>query len=138
MDPSMPSDLDSTWVQRFSTAMNDDFNTPEAIAVLFDLASEVNRSSANIKSNLANTLKELAGRLNFLQRDPILFLQSGSLSQRDSVSLSAVAIEERIAARQAAKQAKDFAKADQIRQALLEQGVVLEDKPGGMTEWRRN
>jgi cysteinyl-tRNA synthetase len=138
MDPSMPLDLDSTWVQRFSTAMNDDFNTPEAIAVLFDLASEVNRSSANIKSNLANTLKELAGRLNFLQRDPILFLQSGSLSQRDSVSLSTVAIEERIAARQAAKQAKDFAKADQIRQALLEQGVVLEDKPGGMTEWRRN
>jgi cysteinyl-tRNA synthetase len=116
--------------------MNDDFNTPEAIAVLFDLASEVNRAQADEKVQLANTLKGLAGALNFLQRDPTVFLQEGS--RGGDAGLSAAAIEEQIAARVAAKQAKDFAKADLIRKTLLEQGVVLEDKPGGLTEWRKS
>jgi cysteinyl-tRNA synthetase len=125
----------SPWVERFTAAMNDDFNTPEAIAVLFDLATELNRAQGDEKSRLANTLRSLAASLNFLQRDPTTFLQAGS---RDGdQGLDAAAIEVQIATRVAAKQAKDFAKADAIRKHLLEQGVVLEDKPGGITEWRR-
>jgi cysteinyl-tRNA synthetase len=116
--------------------MNDDFNTPEAIAVLFDLASEVNRAQGDEKALLANTMKALASTLNFLQRDPTQFLQSGS-KDSEGQGLSAAEIEAQITARIAAKQAKDFAKADAIRKTLLEQGVVLEDKPGGLTEWRR-
>ena len=114
--------------------MNDDFNTPEAIAVLFDLASEVNRAQGEEKQLLANTMKALGAALNFLQRDPTAFLQAGS---KDQNGLSPAQIEEHIAARVAAKQAKDFAQADLIRKTLLEQGIVLEDKPGGLTEWRR-
>jgi cysteinyl-tRNA synthetase len=72
--------------------------------------------------------------LNFLQREPTTFLQSGT---KDVDGLTPEQIEEQIAARVTAKQAKDFAKADLIRKTLLEQGVVLEDKPGGLTEWRR-
>ena len=130
-----PLDPASPWVERFTAAMNDDFNTPEAIAVLFDLATELNRAQGNEKSRFASTLRSLAISLNFLQRDPTTFLQAGS---RDGdQGLDAAAIEVQIAARVAAKQAKDFAKADAIRKHLLEQGVVLEDKPGGITEWRR-
>ena len=132
--PSVSLDSKSEWVKRFTEAMNDDFNTPEAIAVLFELASEVNRAQDSEKILLAGTLKSLANTLNFLTREPVAFLQSGS---KDETSLSADLIEEQIAARIAAKQAKDFAKADAIRQSLLDQGVVLEDKAGGITEWRR-
>jgi cysteinyl-tRNA synthetase len=126
----------SAWAKRFSDAMNDDFNTPEAIAALFDLASEVNRAQSEEKVQLAGTLKQLAGTLNFLQREPAQFLQAGS--RGCELGLSADQIEEQIAARLSAKQAKDFAKADLIRKTLLEQGVVLEDKSNGITEWRRS
>jgi cysteinyl-tRNA synthetase len=129
-----PLDSKSPWVQRFTEAMNDDFNTPEAIAVLFELASEVNRAQDQDKATLAATLKTLGGMLNFLQRDPTAFLQMGS---KNDGGLQAQDIEGQISARAAAKQAKDFAKADLIRKTLLEQGIVLEDKPGGITEWRR-
>ena len=127
-------DSQNPWVLRFSQAMNDDFNTAEAIAVLFDLASEVNRAQGGEKILLANTLRSLGGALNFLQRDPTSFLQSGMKHADD---LSPAMIEEKIAARVAAKQLKDFAQADLIRKDLLDQGIVLEDKPGGITEWRR-
>jgi cysteinyl-tRNA synthetase len=133
---NQPVDPHSPWVKRFTDAMNDDFNTPEAIAALFDLASEVNRAQAEEKAQLANTLKGLAASLNFLQCDPTVFLQAGS--RGIEAGLSAEKIEEQITARISAKQQKDFAKADLIRKALLEQGVVLEDKPGGITEWRRS
>jgi cysteinyl-tRNA synthetase len=128
------SDLQNPWVMRFTQAMNDDFNTPEAIAVLFDLASEVNRTQGDEKRLLASTLQFLGGVLNFLQRDPTSFLQSGT---KDAEGLSPAMIDEQIAARATAKNAKDFAQADAIRKALLAQGIVLEDKPGGITEWRR-
>jgi cysteinyl-tRNA synthetase len=128
-------DTANPWAKRFADAMNDDFNTPEAIAVLFDLASEVNRAQGAEKQMLAGTLKSLGTTLNFLQCDPTTFLQAGS--KQDS-GLSTPQIEEKIAERIAAKHAKDFTKADLIRKALLDQGVVLEDKPGGLTEWRRN
>ena len=127
-------DSHNPWAKRFADAMNDDFNTPEAIAVLFDLASEVNRAHGVEKQTLASTLKGLGTALNFLQRDPTQFLQSGTKEQD---GLSPNQIDEQIAARVAAKQAKDFAQADQIRKVLLEQGIILEDKPGGITEWRR-
>jgi len=131
---SAPVDSHNPWAKRFADAMNDDFNTPEAIAVLFDLASEVNRAQGVEKQILASTLKGLGAALNFLQRDPTQFLQSGTKEQD---GLSPNQIDEQIAARVAAKQAKDFAQADQIRKVLLEQGIILEDKPGGITEWRR-
>ena len=127
-------DSHNPWAKRFAEAMNDDFNTPEAIAVLFDLASEVNRAQGVEKQALASTLKGLGTALNFLQRDPTQFLQS---STKEQDGLSPNQIDEQIAARVAAKQAKDFAQADQIRKVLLEQGIILEDKPGGITEWRR-
>jgi cysteinyl-tRNA synthetase len=129
LDPNNP------WAKRFADAMNDDFNTPEAIAVLFDLASEVNRAQGTEKQMLASTLKSLGAIFNFLQRDPTAFLQAGS---KQEGGLSVAQIEEKIAERVAAKQAKDFAKADLIRKTLLDQGVVLEDRPGGLTEWRKN
>jgi cysteinyl-tRNA synthetase len=127
-------DSNNLWAERFAAAMNDDFNTPEAIAVLFDLASEVNRAQGNEKQALSIILKALGASLNFLQRNPTEFLQAGS---KDHDGLSPTQIEEQITARVVAKQAKDFAKADMIRKTLLDHGIVLEDKPGGLTEWRR-
>jgi cysteinyl-tRNA synthetase len=121
------------WVKRFGDAMNDDFNTPEAIASLFDLASEINRASdANTKQELSQTLKHLAGLIGLLQRSPNEFLQSGT----PHTGMSPAQIEEQIAARHAAKLNKNFKEADMIRERLLNDGVVLEDKPSG-TVWRR-
>ena len=121
------------WVKRFGEAMNDDFNTPEAIASLFDLASEINRASnANTKQELSQTLKHLAGLIGLLQRSPNEFLQSGT----PHTGMSPAQIEEQIAARHAAKLTKNFKEADAIRERLLNDGVVLEDKPSG-TVWRR-
>jgi len=127
-------DSNNPWAKRFADSMNDDFNTPEAIAVLFDLASEMNRAQGQEKQSLANTLKSLGNSLNFLQREPTSFLQSGT-KQNDGITPDQ--IEEQIDARKQAKQTKDFAKADLIRKSLLEQGIILEDKPSGITEWRR-
>ena len=121
------------WVKRFGEAMNDDFNTPEAIASLFDLASEINRASnANTKQELSHTLKHLAGLIGLLQRSPNEFLQSGT----PHTGMSPAQIEEQITARHAAKLTKNFKEADAIRERLLNDGVVLEDKPSG-TVWRR-
>jgi cysteinyl-tRNA synthetase len=102
---------------------------PEAIAVLFELANEVNRTQS---AQAAGELKALAGVLGLLERDPVLFLQASTHGQTD-----ATAIELRIAARIAAKKAKNYAEADRIRAELLAAGIVLEDRPGGTTEWRR-
>ena len=111
---------------RFKAAMDEDFGTPEAVAVLFDLASEVNRSQS---ADLAGLLKALGGVLGLLQSDPQQFLQAG-------VSLDEATIQSRIDARAAAKKAKDFAQADAIRQELAAQGIVLKDGAGGTT-WER-
>jgi cysteinyl-tRNA synthetase len=123
--------------QRFVAAMNDDFNTPEALSVLFELTrdinSAVNDGAMATAQVLAAHLKSLAGMLGLLTSDPVAFLQ-GEADKADG--LSETQIEALIAARQAAKTNKDFAQADQIRKDLLAAGVVLEDSRAGTT-WRR-
>ena len=107
----------------FHAAMNDDFNTPIAIAVLFELAAEVNRSR---KPADAALLKSLAGTLGLLQQSPRAFLQTGA-------ALSAAQIAERIGARAEAKRARDFKRADAIRDELAGLGIVLKDSAQGTT-----
>jgi len=116
-------DWTNPWAARFKAAMDEDFGTPEAVAVLFELASEVNRAR---RPEDAGLLKALGGCLGLLQADPQAFLQAGS-------TLDEAAIAAQIEARAAAKKAKDFARADQIRAELLAVGVVLKDSPAGTT-----
>jgi cysteinyl-tRNA synthetase len=130
---SAPLDWNEAYATRFHDAMNDDFNTPVAVAVLFELASEVNRTR---DAALARQLRELAHVIGFLDREPRVFLQQAAGSIKEG-GLEAAQIEAKIAARVAAKQAKNYAEADRIRAELLETGIALEDKPGGLTEWRR-
>ncbi|WP_250499630.1 cysteine--tRNA ligase [Caballeronia sp. GAWG1-5s-s] len=126
-------DWDEANAQRFQSAMNDDFNTPVAVSVLFDLASEVNRTR---DAALARQLKGLGQVLGFFGREPRAFLQQAG-GTAAAEGLSPQEIEAKIAERIAAKQAKNYAEADRIRAQLLEAGIALEDKPGGSTEWRR-
>ena len=122
-----PASVAIDWAEphaaRFKAAMDEDFGTPEAIAVLFDLASEVNKTRS---AELAGLLKALAGCLGLLQGDPQAFLQAGA-------GFDEAAIQAQIAARAAAKAGKDFAEADRIRNALLAQGIVLKDSAAGTT-----
>lgn len=126
--------VDPAWNDRFAQAMNDDFNTPDAIAVLFELVTEIHKTQdTGRKEELLNTLYHLSNTIGLLYQSPQQFLQSGT----PKAGLSSEQIEAQIAARQAAKAAKNFAGADAIRQQLFEEGVILEDKPGGHTSWRR-
>jgi len=112
----------------FKTAMDDDFNTPLAFAVLFDLASELNKTKSAATGSL---LKNLAAVVGLLQRDPDTFLQ-GELEQvGQSLDVDALIVK-----RNHAKQSKNFTEADSIRKTLAEAGIVLEDSPQGTT-WRR-
>jgi len=119
-------DWTSPYASRFQAAMNEDFGTPEAVAVLFDLATEVNRTQS---AELAGLLKQLGGVLGLLQSPPQSFLQAGA-------SLDESAIQQLIQDRAQAKASKDFAKADAIRKSLADQGIVLKDSPTG-TQWER-
>jgi len=127
--PTVPSVID--WAEpscaAFKAAMDDDFNTPGAVAVLFDLAAQANRG----KTQAAGLLKALGGILGFLQQVPSTFLQGGSVSSDHA------GIQARIEARASAKARRDFASADLIRQELLEEGIVLKDSPQGTT-WVRS
>jgi cysteinyl-tRNA synthetase len=119
-----PVDWTSPFAARFKAAMDDDFGTPEAVAVLFDLATEVNRTQSK---ELAGLLKSLGACLGLLQDHPKTFLQAGA-------TLDEAAIKDMIAQRAAAKLSKNFALADQIRQSLLGLGIVLKDSSAG-TSW---
>ncbi|HEX7402734.1 MAG TPA: cysteine--tRNA ligase [Usitatibacter sp.] len=109
---------------RFRDAMNDDFDTPIAFSVLHDLRGEVNRTRSTA---LAGLLKALGGTIGLLQQDPERFLQGG-------IDLDVQAL---IDERNAAKNARNYPRADEIRKHLESRGIVLEDKPGGITEWRK-
>ncbi|KJS65799.1 MAG: cysteinyl-tRNA synthetase [Comamonadaceae bacterium BICA1-1] len=118
---------------RFKAALDEDFGTPEAVALLFELATEVNRSRSPA---LAALLRALGGILGLLQQAPQAFLQGGVGAAEAAQGLPVPAIEALIAERSAAKAARDFAQADRIRQQLQGQGVLLQDSAQGTT-WVR-
>jgi cysteinyl-tRNA synthetase len=139
---------------RFEQAMDDDFNTPVAVSVLFDLARELNRNKSSDPERagkLAASLKKLGGLLGVLQSDPEEWLQAGNVvvkSQAANLEMTGHAptpvigptnedIERLIDVRLNAKKTKNWALADQIRNQLKEQGIILEDAPNGTTSWRR-
>ncbi|WP_423357414.1 cysteine--tRNA ligase [Pseudomonas citronellolis] len=121
------------FAERFAAAMDDDFNTPEAVAVLFEMAREVNRlreADLQAAAALAAKLRELAGLLGVLQLEPDAFLQAGAAGKVDAAQVEAL-----IQARLEARAAKNWAESDRIRDELTAMGVVLEDGKGGTT-WR--
>jgi cysteinyl-tRNA synthetase len=114
--------------------MDDDFNTPEAMAVLFDLAGQVNRlrdEDLAAAAEKAAVLRRLANVLGLLEADPEQFLQAGTGDEENSADIEAL-----IAARNQARQDKNWSEADRLRDQLDAMGIVLEDKDG-KTIWRR-
>jgi cysteinyl-tRNA synthetase len=133
----------SDYTQRFRASMDDDFNTPEAIAVLQALTREVNSArdagDAQRAAQLAAELRALGGVLGVLQLPPTQWfrLATSAAPALAGQPLSDAQIEERIAARVAARRGKNWAESDRIRDELAGSGVILEDKPGGASTWRR-
>ncbi len=127
--PPAPIKLDwsNEYAQKFRSVMEDDFDTPAAFAVLHELRRELNR---NKSAETAGLLLALGATLGFFQDSPIAFVQ-GAANGAD------LDVDQLVDARNAAKEGKDFARADAIRKRLDDAGIVLEDKPGGVTEWRR-
>jgi cysteinyl-tRNA synthetase len=142
--PPITVDLDweHPYPSRFREAMDNDFNTWEAFAVLAEMRNELNKSRS---PPLAGVLKALGGTLGFLQRSPDVFLKRADAGTPPSTAIpseeSANQEEERInvliSARNLARRSKNFAEADRIREELDSAGILLEDKPAGVTEWRR-
>ncbi|ASQ45673.1 cysteine--tRNA ligase [Legionella clemsonensis] len=125
--PTVNNEMDEFWLQQFNQAMDDDFNTPVALAVLFQLSHEINKTSS---PKLASTLKHMASLLGLLQSPPDAFLQAGLDDQEKEQ------IEQLIQERLEARTARNWARADEIRTLLTNQGIDLEDGPNGTT-WRR-
>ncbi len=127
VDAYVPAATNNDYSERFHGAMDDDFNTPEAIGVLFDLVREVNKAEGEKKFALGAQLRELGAILGCLQLPPEEFLQSGG-------DVDVEYVEAMIQKRIDAKKAKDFATADGVRDELLAQGITLRDGPEG-TSW---
>lgn len=127
-------DWNNPYAHSFKVAMNDDFNTPEAIAVLFNLSSEINKSQ---KSQDASLLKSLASILGLLQQEPQRYLQQDLVANDKKEKFSESEINLLINQRLEAKKNRDFKEADQIRSLLAEAGIILEDTSQGTT-WRRH
>ncbi len=135
LEVSEESDDDNSYYERFHEAMDDDFNTVDALAVLFDLARDINKirdKNPKKATLLANELRHLSSVLGLLQSNPEDFLQQLG----DDVALSVEEIEDLIAQRNAARASKNWAEADRIRDALKEKDITLEDGAEGTT-WRR-
>lgn len=133
--PAAPDDLlDGDYDRRFHQAMCDDFNTPEAFAVLFDLTRTINKlaqeGELTLASQHAGLLKHLAGIMGFLQDDPQSFLRA-DVSREDEQEIQAL-----VDQRDQARDQQDWAKADELRALLLQKGIMLEDSADG-TQWRR-
>lgn len=128
---------DQAWAQRFNAAMDDDFNTPLAMSVLFDLARAINRAREQQQiaqaAMLAEQMRCLGSVLGLLGSDPEAFLKATT----DSDKADDARIDQWVSERDAARADKDFARADAIRDALEREGIVLEDNPQG-TRWRRD
>ncbi|MEQ1531889.1 MAG: cysteine--tRNA ligase, partial [Methylococcales bacterium] len=154
VDSAEQMPVNSEYLSRFQQARDDDFNTPVAVAVLCDVARELNKakdSNAQLAGELAAILKELAGLLGILQDEPDVFLKGRAANEihvkgqgfttnskiEMLADLTEEQIEQQIQARIAAKKAKDWPTADNIRNQLKEQGIILEDAPNGTTSWRR-
>ena len=150
--PVMPvgQGADSAAWQAFHAAMDDDFNTPEALAVLQGLASEINRATAagdTVRAtSVARTLREMGAVLGVLALPAEDWFRAtglqapageGGAGDAGADRWDDARIEAAIAGRRAARQAKDFKRSDEIRDELAAAGLVLEDKPGGVTVWRR-
>jgi cysteinyl-tRNA synthetase len=140
-DLDVPDDYDENdpAVEKFRQAMDDDFNTPEALAVIFDLANQVNKlrdSDDKAALEKAAVLKALAGVLGLLQQDPERFLKEG-VSGAEGSNDGGEDIDALVEARNAARADKDWTEADRIRDELDALGIVLEDKDG-KTIWRRS
>jgi cysteinyl-tRNA synthetase len=135
--PDQAATVDAEWLGRFRGAMDDDFNTPEALAALQGVARELNQAKAAGNrpkaAQAAATLRAMGAVLGVLQQDPDSYLKR-SVGEK---TMSDNDIEALLAARQAARAAKNFAESDRIRQQLTAAGILLEDKVGGATQWRR-
>ncbi|HCB13384.1 MAG TPA: cysteine--tRNA ligase [Gammaproteobacteria bacterium] len=144
--PVMDTPAEESWRVRFTQAMDDDFNTPEALAVLFDLVRELNRlriEDETMAAQLGTTLKQLGGFLGLLQSDPDTFLHGHTIDTAhvtgctsNTESYSSTRTQQLIDQRTTARKAKNWAEADRIRAMLQEAGIVLEDTSKG-TIWRR-
>lgn len=135
--PEAITPTESLYEKRFIEAMNDDFNTPESLAILFELAREINSTRENElfkAASLGALLKKLGGILNILQQDPEVFLKQGAVMQRDA--LSDEVIENLIIQRNQARQQKNWQESDRIRDELKAKSIILEDS-SGTTTWRR-